>query len=157
MVPTMMKLRSYSTLFLFIAIVSVVSLFAAQFTPGQWYADLIKPSWTPPNWIFPVAWTLLYLMIAIAGWLIFKHSNRFMQLVWVVQLIFNALWSWLFFGHHLIGVAMIDIFAMLVCILLLVWNAYKTNPTVFWLMVPYLLWVSYALALNGAIFFLNSV
>lgn len=151
----MMKLRSYATLLLFITIVSIVSFSAAQFTPGQWYVQLIKPEWTPPNWIFPVAWTLLYLMIAVAGWLIFKHSNRIMQIAWVAQLVFNALWSWLFFGLHWIGVAMFDIFAMFVCILVLVWSAYKTNAAVFWLMTPYLLWVSYALALNAAIFFLN--
>jgi len=152
-----MKFRSYVTLLFFILLVSGVSFFAAQFRPGDWYVHLVKPSWTPSNWIFPVVWTALYLMIALVGWLIFLGSSRTMKLLWVMQLIFNGLWSWLFFGMNFVGFALADSAAMFFCILLLLWRAHSTARVVFWLMVPYLLWTGYALALNAAIYRLNTI
>jgi benzodiazapine receptor len=153
----MLILRPYFRLLLFILIVAGVSFSGAQFRPGDWYAGLIKPDWTPPNWIFPVVWSVLYLMIAVAGWLIFAASNRTLKILWVIQLALNGLWSWIFFGMHLIGLGMIDILAIFFCTLILLAFAYKFSRAVVWLMAPYLLWIGYASALNVAIYFLNPV
>jgi tryptophan-rich sensory protein len=150
----MPKLPPYLTLLFFILLVSSVAFFGAQFHPGDWYAHLHKPAWTPANWVFPVAWSVLYLMIAIAGWLIFSTSNATTKRLWLIQLALNGLWSWLFFGLHLTGFALLDVLAMwLTTFMLLV---YHPPGAVRWLMMPYLFWISYASALNLAIFLLNS-
>lgn len=151
----MLKLRPFLMLLFFILIVAGVSFSGAQFRPGDWYAGLIKPGWTPPNWVFPVAWSVLYLMIAIAGWLIFAASRRTVKILWVIQLALNGLWSWVFFGMHLIGLGMVDILAMCVCTMMLL--ACKPSRAVVWLMTPYLFWIGYASSLNVAIYFLNPV
>jgi benzodiazapine receptor len=153
----MLKFRPCFMLLLFILIVAGVSFSGAQFRPGDWYAGLIKPDWTPPNWIFPVVWSVLYLMIAVAGWLIFATSHRTLKILWVIQLALNGLWSWIFFGMHLLGLGMIDILAMFVCTLMLLALACNSSRAVAWLMTPYLFWIGYASALNVAIYFLNPV
>lgn len=127
----------------------------ATFQPGPWYADLAKPFWTPPNWLFPPVWTLLYIMIAIAGWLICSMPDKKLRVLWSAQLILNALWSWLFFGQHWLTAGLIDILAMLACIGAIVFLSRSTSKTVTWLMLPYLLWVAYASTLNAAILVLN--
>ncbi len=144
-------------LLLFILIVAAVSFSGAQFRPGDWYVSLIKPGWTPPNWVFPVVWSVLYLMIAVAGWLIFATSNSTLKALWVIQLALNGLWSWIFFGMHLIGLGMIDILAMFACTLMLLAVAYKSSSAAVWLMTPYLIWLGYASALNVAIYYLNPI
>ena len=147
--------NSYFTLLLFILVVAMVALSGVQFPPGDWYEHLIKPSWTPPNWLFPVVWSLLYLMIAIAGWLIFSASNFPLKILWVAQLLFNGLWSWLFFGMHLTVVGLIDILLMFFCIAAILVISRKTSKIVTWLMSPYLVWVGIASSLNAAIYLLN--
>lgn len=151
-----MKSHPYLTLLLLVLIVFAVSFFGAQFAPGDWYAQLIKPDWTPPNPVFPIVWSFLYLMIAVAGWRIFMGSSSVMKVLWVTQLTLNALWSWLFFGLHLIDAALIDIAALFFCLLLLIRIAYKSASAVFWLLLPYLFWVGYASALNVVIYYLNT-
>lgn len=135
--------------------VAGVASSGVQFQPGAWYAHLNKPGWTPPNWIFPPVWTMLYLMIAVAGWLIFQKSGRFLKTLWFSQLLLNGVWSWLFFGLHQTGLALLDIIAMFVLIGAIVARSRKSFPAVFWLMAPYLVWVGYASSLNFAIYFLN--
>jgi len=149
------KSSSYWSLLLFILTVSGVSVSGMQFQPGEWYAHLIKPGWTPPNWIFPVAWSLLYLMIAVAGWIIFSEFSPPLKTLWVAQLVLNGLWSWIFFGMHSTRLAFIDILGMFICIAVIVWLARKISRIVVWLMMPYLVWVGYASTLNAAIYFLN--
>lgn len=143
-------------LLLFLLIVAGVSYFGAQFRPGEWYLHLLKPGWTPPNWIFPIVWSILYLMIAVAGWLIFSGPGVILKMLWTLQMLLNGLWSWLFFGMHLIGFAFLDILLLFACIFLLCLLAYRTSRGAFWLMTPYLIWVAYAAALNGAIYLLNA-
>jgi benzodiazapine receptor len=96
-------------------------------------------------------------MIAVAGWLIFATSHRTLKILWVIQLALNGLWSWIFFGMHLLGLGMIDILAMFVCTLMLLALACNSSRAVAWLMTPYLFWIGYASALNVAIYFLNPV
>jgi tryptophan-rich sensory protein len=151
----MSKQHAHFTLILFILIVAGVAYSGAHFQPGEWYAHLEKPGWTPPNWIFPPVWGALYVMIAIAGWLIFSLDGRTLQTLWILQLVLNGLWSWLFFGLHQTGLALVDILAMFTCIGSILALSYKASTPVFWLMAPYLAWVGYASTLNAAIYFLN--
>jgi tryptophan-rich sensory protein len=142
-----------------IVICSLAGIFGAQFEPGTWYESLQKPSWTPPNWVFPVIWPILYIMMGISAWLMWKMkevSIRSTEFTWFfVQLILNALWSWVFFGMHLISTGLAEVFLLwisLVFTILLFWNK---NRTAGLLLIPYLLWISYASALNFAIWQLN--
>lgn len=122
----------------------------------NWYAGLAKPSWTPPGWLFGPVWSVLYLSMAVAAWLVWRKGNAVMPLaLFAVQLTFNAAWSWLFFGLHNPGMAFIDI--------VLLWAAIVATTIVFWrrslvaglLFVPYLAWVSFAAVLNFAVWRLN--
>jgi translocator protein len=122
----------------------------------NWYASLAKPSWTPPGWVFGPVWSVLYLSMAIAAWLIWQRGNATVpMIVFGIQLVFNAAWSWLFFGLHSPGVAFVDI--------ILLWVAIVATAVAFWrrsmlagiLFVPYLAWVSFAAVLNFAIWRLN--
>lgn len=94
-------------------------------------------------------------MIAVAGWLIFSGSNKTLKLLWVAQLVFNGLWSWLFFGLHQPLLGLVDILAMLASIAALAALSRRTSRTAMWLLLPYLIWVSYATTLNAAIWVLN--
>ncbi len=147
--------RAYGMLLLFLLIVAGVSFSGAQFRPGEWYLQLAKPDWTPPNWVFPIVWSILYLMIAVAGWLIFAGPDTLPKMLWAMQMFLNWLWSWLFFGLHLIGFALIDILVLFACIFMLLWVARKTDRAAVWLMTPYLIWVGYAAALNLSIYLSN--
>lgn len=145
------------SLVVFVALVVAAAVTGAQFQPGAWYAALVKPSWTPPNWLFGPVWTLLYIGIAVAGWLVWRKRGRVDAAigVWLGQLVLNAAWSWLFFGMHRPDLALIDILAMLVLIVLFIVFARRVSPIASYLFVPYFLWVSYATALNFAIWRAN--
>ena len=133
--------------------------FAAYFDPGPWYQALAKPAWTPPDWVFPIVWPLLYLCMAVAAWMIWKNagfSRGRSALQWfLIQLVLNAAWSWLFFGEQMIATALGEIFLLLVAIIFTTMLFWKIVPAAGWLMVPYLLWVGYASALNMAIWQMN--
>lgn len=145
------------SLLVFILLVAGAAAFGATFKPGDWYAGLTKPSWTPPNWLFAPVWTVLYAMIAVAGWLVWRNGERGAALLaWVTGLAFNAAWSLLFFGRNQIGLALADIIALWCTIALFVVLARRSSATASWLFVPYLLWVSFAAALNAAIWRLNT-
>lgn len=131
----------------------------AYFDPGSWYELLEKPAWTPPNWVFPVVWPLLYLCMGIAAWMIwneygFDKGKNELRL-FLVQLVLNAAWSWLFFGQHDIAVALAEIMMLWLAICFTMMLFWKKNPIAGYLMLPYLLWVSYATALNFVIWQLN--
>jgi len=136
----------------FIAAVLVVALSGALFMPGRWYRSLDKPSWTPPDWLFGPAWTVLYLMIAIAGWLVWRSAGLGAALaIWVLNLVLNAAWSWLMFGRRRIAAALVDAIAMLVTIIAFMIVAWPSSETAAWLFAPYLAWVAFATALNASI------
>lgn len=147
--------RSYLMLVVFLLVVAGVATFGAYFEPGDWYARVDKPFWTPPNWVFGPVWAVLYVLVAIAGWLIFSGPSLLSKYLWVIQLFLNGIWSWLFFGLHRTGLALLDIVALIVCIALLLVVSYKSSRTVVWLLAPYLLWVCYASTLNAAIYLSN--
>jgi tryptophan-rich sensory protein len=128
----------------------------ARFKPGAWYAGLRKPSWTPPSWLFAPAWTLLYAMMAVAAWLVWRETGLSREIgLFVLQLALNAVWSWLFFGLHRPGLAFADIVAMWLAILATLAAFWTVRPLASWLLIPYLAWVTFASALNAAVWRLN--
>jgi tryptophan-rich sensory protein len=124
--------------------------------PGPWYAALAKPSFNPPNWVFGPAWTVLYIVIAIAGWRVTRNGwNDRMAVVWIAQLVLNFLWSPTFFSLHAIRAALIIIALMLVCILAFIGVGLRRDRLAALLFVPYAAWITFALTLNSAILQLN--
>lgn len=124
--------------------------------PGEWYSGLAKPSFNPPNWVFGPAWTLLYFMIAVAGWRIWRSGpgGRAIRL-WGVQLALNFAWSPAFFGAHRVDLALAIVLALLGAIVAFIVAAWRQDRAAAGLFVPYAGWVAFASALNGAILALN--
>lgn len=139
----------------FAALVAAAAATGSIFRPGEWYAALAKPSWTPPGWIFGPVWAVLYVMIAVAGWLAWRAGATTAVAVWTVGLVLNAAWSWLFFGQKQIGLAALDILLLASTIGLFIALAYRASPAAGLLFVPYLAWVSFAAALNITIWHMN--
>lgn len=131
--------------------VGAVASFAGQFRPGEWYEQLAKAPWTPPNWVFGPVWTVLYAAIAVAGWLVWRTAGAGSAAfaVWVAQLVANGLWSWLFFGERDMGLALADIGVLLALIVLFAVLARPHSRAAAWLFAPYGVWVAYASTLNG--------
>jgi benzodiazapine receptor len=126
----------------------------------SWYAALKKPWFTPPNWLFGPAWITLYLLMAIAAWLVWQkglaHPGvRAALAAFVTQLLLNALWAPVFFGLRAPLAGAVVIVLLWLAILLTMVLFWKISRPAAWLLLPYLLWVTYASALNGAICFLN--
>lgn len=124
--------------------------------PGEWYAGLAKPAFNPPNWIFAPVWTLLYVLIAIAGWRSFERDRSgWPAKLWCAQLTLNFLWSPVFFAAQRIGLALIVILLLFATILAFLATAWRQDRTAVWLFAPYAAWVAFASVLNGAIWLLN--
>ena len=131
----------------------------AFFLPGEWYASLRKPAWNPPNWIFGPVWTALYTFMAIAAWLVWRRggfrSQRVALSLYLLQLLVNAFWTPLFFGlkHPALGfVDIVLLWGALLATILAFWKAHRLAA---WLLMPYLAWVTFAAALNFALWRLN--
>lgn len=141
----------------FILLVVGGGLLIGFFTaPGEWYAALAKPSFNPPNWLFGPVWTILYVMIAIAGWRVWQADRSGMAMkLWWLQLVLNFLWSPSFFALQNITLALVIILALLLAILAFIATAWKTDRLAAWLFVPYAAWVAFASLLNGSIRALN--
>lgn len=146
----------YASLAVFLLLVGLAAVTGGQFRPGGWYESLAKPDFTPPSWLFPVAWTALYVMIAIAGWRAWlKEGFGPAVKVWGVSLALNAAWSWIMFGEHRIGLALIDCYAMLASIFAFIVLAWRVDKPASLLFVPYAVWVGFASILNLAIWQMN--
>ncbi len=127
-----------------------------SFSKEPWYSTIKLPTFGPPDWVFAPVWTSLYILMAIAAWHIWVNfKNRKILNIYYIHLIFNGLWSLIFFGLHNILLALIDLFIILFFIILLMKKYYELNKFSFLLMVPYLLWSSFAFVLNFTIFILN--
>ena len=141
----------------------VVSFAAAavgsRFMPGAWYAALTKPAWNPPAAVFAPVWTVLYASMGVAAWLVWRRAGfagaRAGLAAFGVQLVLNALWSYLFFGLHRPGLAFADIVALWVVILVVAALFWRVDRRAGALMVPYLVWVGFASCLNFALWRLN--
>jgi tryptophan-rich sensory protein len=124
--------------------------------PGEWYADLTKPSFSPPNSLFAPVWTVLYVLIAVAGWRTFERNGAgFPMRLWWAQLALNFLWSPVFFSAHRIGLALLIVVLLLTAILAFIAASWRQDRLAAWLFVPYAVWVAFASVLNGAIWQLN--
>ena len=132
----------------------------SRFMPGAWYAALAKPSWNPPNAIFAPVWSVLYGLMAVAAWLVWRRagfSGAGAALgLFAVQLILNALWSYLFFGRHQPGLAFGDIVVLWVAILSVVLLFWRVDRVAGALLLPYLAWVGFAAYLNFTLWRLNA-
>jgi benzodiazapine receptor len=132
----------------------------SRFPVDEWYTALSKPSWNPPNWLFGPVWSVLYLLMAISVWLVWKKEGfqaAFIPLsIFLLQLILNAAWSWLFFGLHELGIAFIEIMVLWLSILVCIIMFWRMVPISGILLVPYLLWVTFASILNYTLWQLNT-
>jgi translocator protein len=126
-----------------------------------WYASLVKPSWTPPNWAFPLVWNILYTMMGFSLWLLWDRggqvaATRTAIILFVVQLMLNAAWSPVFFALHQTQAALAIIVLMAIAIAASIVSAWRSQRVAAWLLIPYLAWVLYATSLNAGIVALNS-
>jgi translocator protein len=146
-------------LILWLALSFGVAALGGWFAPGEWYATLQKPSWNPPNWIFGPVWTILYVVMAVAAWLIWKRGGfarrRLALSLYLTQLLFNALWSPLFFGLRSPALAFVDLSLLWLALLATVVTFWRIRPLAGALLIPYVAWVTFAWALNLALWQLN--
>jgi len=153
----------WAGLIIFVAVCfAVAGLGSLSTNPSidNWYAALTKPSWNPPNWVFGPVWTILYLMMAIAAWLVWRRKGSVAAAavplaLFAVQLLLNALWSYLFFGLHRPDLAFAEIVLLWAAILATMLAFRRAVPLAGWLLLPYLLWVTFAAFLNFTIWRLN--
>ena len=133
--------------------------FGSRFEPGDWYAQLAKSSLTPPGWAFPVAWTALYLLIGVALYVMLVHTSgkdrRVPIALFGLHLVLNGAWSWLFFGCHEVGAALVEIGALWIVIVSMIVAFGRHSRLSAALLVPYLAWVTFAAYLNAQIWLLN--
>ena len=145
----------------FLAINFLAAASGAIFKPGKWYEGLRKPGWTPPNLAFPIVWTVLFILNAIAGWLVWRQAGFDALLdspaltVYGVSLVINALWSALFFGAKRMDWAMADVVLLWVSIAATMVLFQPYSPVSSLLQAPYLVWVTIAAALNYRVMQLN--
>ena len=132
---------------------------AASIQAGPFYTQMIRPDWAPPPNVFGPVWTVLYALMGIAAWLVWRvggfRAARTALTLFFVQLAVNALWSWLFFGWHLGALAFADIILLWVLIVATLVTFWRTRALAGALLIPYLLWVSIASALNYSVWRLN--
>ena len=146
--------------FLFIVLItfsaSAMGGFVTSSFKEPWYSQIIQPSFSPPSWVFGPVWTTLYFLMSLAIWLFWiNFKNKKVLYIYLVHIFFNAIWSIIFFGFHQIFLALLNLIIILIFIIWLMNIYYKTYRLSFLLMLPYLLWSTYALILNGSIFYLN--
>jgi translocator protein len=143
----------------FLAACFAVSTTGAVFRPGEWYERLAKPRWRPPNWVFAPAWAVLYLCIAVSGWLVWREAGvagaAVPLAIYAVQLALNAAWSAIFFGLRRPDLAFAEIVALWLSIAATIGAFRPVHAGAAWLLVPYLCWVTFAAALNFTVWRLN--
>lgn len=151
-----MRLGSKGKLCFSIVIIVLGMLIGRTFTGATkslWYLNLERPFWSPPNWLFPPVWFILYLLLAIGLWLFWKtpsHQNKLLGFIFYgIGLFFNFSWSPVFFGLHQIMLSALIIAAVIICLLVTMVQFYKVSKLAAWLQLPYLLWSCYALAINS--------
>ena len=156
-------MKNWVKLVIALIIPQLVAASGAYFTvtgTGSWYQTLDKPSWNPPSWVFGPVWTTLYILMGIAMFLVWRSDapeklKRRATILWGVQLFFNFLWSFLFFGQEQIFGALLEIVVLWVLILLTIFAFARVNKPAAWLLVPYISWVSFATVLTYTIWDLN--
>ncbi|MGC1710593.1 MAG: TspO/MBR family protein [Methyloceanibacter sp.] len=154
-----MDIPSILVLVAFVGACFLAAATGAVFPPGDWYERLAKPSWRPPNWLFAPVWTVIYLTIAVSGWLVWRKygfAGATLPLaIYLVQLILNASWSPIFFGMHRPDLAFVEVVMLWLSIIATIAAFHRLNAAAAWLLLPYLTWVTFAATLNFAIWRLN--
>ncbi len=149
--------RTEFALFVFLVLVAAAAFTGYLWPPGDWYGYLMRPAFAPPNWVFAPVWTVLYLMMAVAAWLVWRRTGwRSRPLtLWYIQLALNAVWTPVFFGLHWMGVALVVMALLWLAIILTIRAFAAVSRVAAWMLVPYLAWVTFALALNAGFWYLN--
>lgn len=157
------RIRNIASLVVFLALCLAVSGLggvATSSSVGTWYQTLIKPPFNPPDWVFAPVWSVLYVLIAVAGWRVWRKAGvgaaKRALAVYGLQLALNLGWSVLFFGVQQVGWALVEIFFLVGAITATWWLFRSIDKVAALLFVPYGLWVAFATALNASIFILNT-
>lgn len=156
-------MKDLMKLILCIAVCMAAGIAGSFFTAssvGTWYAQLNKPFFNPPSWIFAPVWTTLYIMMGVSAFLVWRKAAQGVAakaglLAFAVQLALNAAWSPVFFGARSILGALIIIFLLLQAVAITIFLFYRVSKPAAVLLVPYFLWISFATVLNASIFYLN--
>ena len=150
------KYLSLIILLLITFIAPMIGSYATTTFKEPWYSQIILPSFNPPSWVFAPVWTTLYFLMSFAIWKVWIKSFETKLLkIYFIHLFFNSTWSIVFFGFHKIGIALVNLIIILLFIILLMKKYLSMDKLSFYLMIPYLLWSSYALILNFSIYLLN--
>ena len=152
--------NKFLTFILFFIITYSASLIGGLATINfkePWYSLIIRPSFSPPDWVFAPVWTTLYFMMTLAVWLFWHSTNRDMKTVYIyfIHIIVNTTWSITFFVFHQIAISILVLVILITLIIILIKNFKRVNLISSYLMIPYLLWCCFALVLNVGIFVLN--
>lgn len=156
------QFKSRGFLYLILALTFLAGFFGAIITKANihtWYFQLTRPPGSPPNWIFAPVWTILYVLMAVAAWRVWRRSGKNPDVlnIWFWQLFFNALWTPVFFGLHQIGLALIIIVVLDVLVIFTICAFAKHDRVAATMLLPYLLWICYATYLNLGYWWLNEL
>ena len=151
------KFLSFILLFIITYSASFIGGFATVSFKEPWYSQLVKSNYNPPDWVFAPIWTTLYLMMTLAIWFYWHSKNRDMNTMYVyfIHVVFNTTWSIVFFGLHQILLSLIVLLVLIFLIIVLILRYKRVNLVSYYLMIPYLLWTTYALFLNLNLLILN--
>lgn len=153
------ELQTWGGLVVWIGICFGAAAIGSSFPIGDWYDQLNRPSWSPPNAVFGPVWSILYTCMAVAAWLVWKSNGiRGAQIpltLFLVQLVLNAIWSWLFFGLHRIDLALAEIVVLFIAILVTMVLFFQRSRLAGCLLIPYLAWVGFASVLTFQYWRLN--
>ncbi len=145
--------------FFLVLLVQEINAYIMKVHVGSWFIALKKPVWNPPGPIFSLVWPLLYLLVSLAGFLLWNEEpskeRGLGRFFWVLQLGFNSIWSYLFFGLQSPLAGFIGIVLLLICSLFVIFYGRKVHQWIVYAFTPYVLWLGYAAALNAAIIWMN--
>lgn len=158
-----MHYKTYFKLIFSILICLSIGYIGSFFTGESittWYASLQKPSYNPPSWIFGVVWTILYILMGISAFLVWKQGIdkrpvKIVLIFFLLQLFLNGLWTPIFFKYHLIGIAFIEIIILWIFVIITIFKLWRISKASAILLLPYLMWLSFAIILNGSFWYLN--
>jgi translocator protein len=159
--PNLSTLRQFTALagWLFVSFAAAAIGAVASIEAKSFYAHLVRPSWAPPGWLFGPVWSVLYAFMGIAAWLVWRSSGfkagRTALALFILQLVANALWSWLFFSWHQGAVAFAEVLLLWALIMATTVSFWRLNARAGVLMLPYLAWVTFATALTLSVWRLN--
>ena len=153
-------LKLLASVALCFGISGIGAIFSTNKNITGWYAELQKPAFTPPDWVFGPVWICLYLMLGVSAYLVWRKGWKETKVktalcIFVIQLLLNAAWTPVFFGFHLIGTAFIEIILLMLAIIATIIAFKRVSRRSAILLMPYLIWVGFATVLNGTIWYLN--